>query len=84
MRGRSELEVPLIRAIFGGSHLYRDWLVELLQVLQVRFHHNFFILPRKDIRIHLHSMRSHGKSPSVIVTLAKHTVKIGVKALSGS
>lgn len=38
-----------MRAIFRGAHLYKDWVVELLRALQVRFHHIF--PPRKDIRI---------------------------------
>ena len=43
-RGERESEASFIRSIFRGPHLYKDGLVELLRVLQVRFHHNFCLL----------------------------------------
>ena len=46
-RRERESEASFIRFIFRGPHLYKDWLGELLRVLQVHFHHNFFLLQRR-------------------------------------
>ena len=51
--------MSFIRVRFRGPFLHKDWPIELLRALQIRFHHSFYLFfsPRKEIRIHLYGMR---------------------------
>lgn len=73
--------MSFIRAIFRGPFLHKDWLVEPLRVLQFRFHHNFHLFSlfeEGESDPFIRHAGGYGNKASTVVTLAKHTEKIGV------
>ena len=68
--------MSFIRVIFRGPFLHKDWPVELLRVLQFRFHHSFYLFftsEEGDSDPFTRHAEGYGNTAITVVTLAKHT-----------